>query len=249
MQQLCVTQLDNIQTIRNGKGHSAVIRSRKWYGLTFSIDGQITYTHQGKRYVSTPGCAILLPKGETYQLHTDKGGLFPLINFQCEGYPEGNMIVIPLDNPESFLLEYEQMRKLFPFPHHRLRLLGMFYSMLSRLFSQSNRASAPLGDTLAYLEEHISDPQLSNTHLAQRLGVSEVYFRKRFLQAFGASPKQYILQLRLKHARLLLSEGAKSVSDIAAACGFSSVYHFSRCFKTHTGLSPTEYASQNKAEY
>ena len=249
MQHLTVTQLAGIQTIFNPKGHAPQINNRKSYGLAFSIDGQITYTHQNKQYISTPTCAVILPKGQTYRFHTDKGGYFPLINFHCEGFPDDNIHIIPLENPEIYIAEYEQMRKLAPFPHHRLRLMGIFYGMLSRLFSDSKRLSSPLGDTLSYIENHLADEDLSNKKLADRIGFSEVYFRKLFFANYGSSPKQYILQLRIRNAKLLLSEGGKTVTEIASQCGFSSVYHFSRCFKTHTGLSPTEYASQNKAEY
>ena len=62
-----------------------------------------------------------------------------------------------------------------------------------------------------------------------------------FTQNFGVSPKQYLIDMRIKLAKQLLLEDEKLISDIAESCGFGSVYHFSRTFKQATGMSPTEY--------
>ena len=55
------------------------------------------------------------------------------------------------------------------------------------------------------------------------------------------TPRQYILDLRLRLARQLLSETRESIGAIAEQCGFSSVYHFSRAFHQSTGRTPSEY--------
>ena len=97
-----------------------------------------------------------------------------------------------------------------------------------------------------YIEENLADPDLSNDVLAQMSHISESYLRKQFHRQYHTTPKQYILELRLQKAKLLLSDTHCSVTEVAEACGFSSVYHFCRAFKEKVGMTPTQYARQNK---
>jgi len=67
-----------------------------------------------------------------------------------------------------------------------------------------------------------------------------------FLLHYDITPKQYILNARIRRAKQLLCDTPLTVTAIAEKCGFSSVYHFCRSFKQHTGQTPTEYAVKNK---
>ena len=70
--------------------------------------------------------------------------------------------------------------------------------------------------------------------------------RKLFLSYYHITPKQYVLDIRIRKAKQLLCDTPFSVTAIAEECGFSSVYHFCRVFKEKTGFTPTEYANLNK---
>ena len=61
-------------------------------------------------------------------------------------------------------------------------------------------------------------------------------------------PFQSDLELRMQKAKRLLEEGRATVGEIAAACGFSAIYHFCRTFKTFTGESPTDYRRTHRRE-
>ena len=86
LQDLTVTDILEVVTVRQIKGTVAEIKNRPSYGLSFCYDGQITYTLDGVDYISNPDCAIILPKGATYTLSCNKSGYFPLINFDCTGF-------------------------------------------------------------------------------------------------------------------------------------------------------------------
>jgi AraC-like DNA-binding protein len=92
-----------------------------------------------------------------------------------------------------------------------------------------------------------SDPSLTNARLAEACSLSEVYFRKLFGAHFGISPKQFIIDHRLRRASQLLTEARRSISEIAEATGFSNQYHFSRIFKARFGITPSEYRKANTA--
>ena len=245
LENIIVTEIQPPITVNSPKGRTAETKNRPTYGLSFCINGQITYTHHGERYVSTPNTAVLLPKGETYSLTGNKDGIFPVINFDCIGLQCTDIVVFPLQNPELFYRDYQKLTELFLFPDKQLDIYITFYSMLKRIVREQIPQSYALHLALKYIENHISNPKLSNSLIAQNSHISEVYFRKLFSEKYHISPKQYILDIRIQKAKQLLTDSSLSVSSISEKCGFSSVYTFSRCFKEKTGMSPTEYAKDN----
>ena len=97
-----------------------------------------------------------------------------------------------------------------------------------------------------FIKNNISNPELSNLLISQNINISEVYLRKLFAAKYNISPKQYILDMRIKKAKHLLTNSPYSITAIGTDCGFSSVYIFSRCFKNRVGISPSEYAKINR---
>ena len=114
--------------------------------------------------------------------------------------------------------------------------------MLEILLDEAEPGHPILQPALELLETGYMRPNLGNTELAHACGLSEVYFRKLFAQAFGTTPHRYLIGIRLRKAQQLLCEGKRRVSQVAELCGFSNEYHFSRTFKKFTGISPSEYA-------
>ena len=58
--------------------------------------------------------------------------------------------------------------------------------------------------------------------------------------------RQYINRLRVNAAEQLLREGGCSITDIAAAAGFSGIRTFNRAFHLNTGMSPRAYAKMQR---
>ena len=120
----------------------------------------------------------------------------------------------------------------------------LLYGILEKL--EVEQTHNPLSSIISYLETHISSSNITNEFLAQKMGISEVYLRKLFLSNLGVTPKQYILNLRIKAAQQLLISTSSSITEISEKCGFASVYHFCRIFKQKTALTPSEYIAKNR---
>ena len=241
---LIVTELVSMMTVHSAKGRQETMRCRKYYGLSFCIDGQITYTHGGVDYVSHPGCAILLPQGQGYTIRGDVAGRFPLINFRCASTLCTAPVVIPIESNAPYLALYERLRALRLMGGQELQMMSLFYELLHRLLTPPS--SALLSPALAYIEQNFSDPHLTNATLAAMCNISEVYFRKLFTRQYHTSPRQWLLDFRIGKAKQLLREGNVKISAVAQACGFSGVYHFCRAFRTRCGMTPSEYMLHNK---
>ncbi|MBR3837364.1 MAG: helix-turn-helix transcriptional regulator [Clostridia bacterium] len=240
-----VKQVQKVNMVFSQKGRQFVSQSRPSFGLSFCCEGQITYTMNGKKYVSRPGVAVLLPRGGAYTLHGDKTGVFPVINFQAEGLSEEEIRVIPLKNPALCLKECERLRDLFWLGASQMKIFSAFYSLLDEVLSPFERDDG-LAPLLRWVEENLSDPTLSNAAMANRVGLCESALRKRFAASLHTTPKQYVLELRLNKAKELLGNTTLYVGEVAEACGFSGVYHFCRIFKEKTGVTPTDYANAHR---
>jgi AraC-like DNA-binding protein len=80
--------------------------------------------------------------------------------------------------------------------------------------------------------------------VAKSCNLSTYHFFRCFRQAFGVSPYQYMMQLRLQYATHFMKEGNYTLTDIASFCGFPDLFTFSKAFKREYGVAPRRYASE-----
>ena len=107
---ITVTDIKQMFTVMSPHGRTATITGRRYYGLSFCIDGKITYEINGKKVVSDTNHAVILPKGKSYSLCGDKTGRFPVINFDCTNFICGEIMSFPIQNAAAYIKDYEKMK-------------------------------------------------------------------------------------------------------------------------------------------
>lgn len=246
LKNMVVTEIYEPVTVFSQRGRRFEMKDREHFGLSLCLSGQITYRMGEMEFVSRKGAIVVLPRGATYTLHGDADGLFPLINFDADGLDLQEILIIPSENQEVSVRAFEEIKKAFAVSK-RMQVFECFYGMLNYILSSSrSKKNHSLANVLEYIEKHLSDTALTNSALAARVGVSEVYFRKLFLSTVGVTPKQYILNLRIYKAKQLLTDSFYTVTAISEMCGFGSLYHFCRAFKAKVGCTPRAYAEEHK---
>lgn len=96
---------------------------------------------------------------------------------------------------------------------------------------------ARLAGVASFVLARPADPH-SVDSLAEMAGMSRSTFARRFADAMGTSPMEFVLKAKLRHAASLLTTTAMSVKQIAAVAGFASRSHFSRAFRAEYGIDP-----------
>ena len=91
-----------------------------------------------------------------------------------------------------------------------------------------------------------ADDNLDLQQLSEKLGLNYDFFRHRFKEHTGLSPKQYHLQLRLQRAQELLNQQQWSIQEIAEKLHFESAFYFSRIFKQKMGCSPLQWRKRGQ---
>lgn len=89
------------------------------------------------------------------------------------------------------------------------------------------------------IERHLSDP-LPAEFIAQHVNVSVRHLERLFQSELSMSPLAFAFELRLNNAFNLLVTTNNSIIDIALQCGFLSNSHFSRCFRSVHGKTPSQ---------
>ncbi len=243
---LTVSSVEDVMLFQAKRGQYNTINNRWANGLALCVRGQITYTTGNKRFVLHQGRAVLLPKGADYSFVCDEEGTFPVVNFSCVGLSTDELQEFELSDAASCIRTFEKLRQAFLDPDTRFKRFALTYELLDKITDRQKAMPDPLRRAIRYMEEHLGDPDLSNVKTAQEVGISEVYLRRLFDVHQHTSPKQYILTRRIARAEQLLTDTATSVTAVAEACGFSSVYHFCRAFKQKAGMTPTRYAAAHK---
>lgn len=85
------------------------------------------------------------------------------------------------------------------------------------------------------------DSDLDFEAIAREQNVSYEWFRKTFKNVVGASPGQYLLNLKLEKSGQMLRETSLTIAEITAKAGFESEFYFSRIFKKKMGFTPSEF--------
>jgi len=94
---------------------------------------------------------------------------------------------------------------------------------------------------IEYINANYTFDELSSELVENKFNLSRSALYKIIKTATGRSFIEYITMLRINYAKRLLKEDKLSIKEIAASCGYSDQYYFSRVFKKNVGYSPTEY--------
>ena len=82
---------------------------------------------------------------------------------------------------------------------------------------------------------------ISAGDVAGILGYSDVYFSKIFKQLFDDTFINYLTNLRIEKAKVLLKDVSFNIKEVGASVGYTDSNYFTKVFKRAVGMSPSEY--------
>lgn len=88
----------------------------------------------------------------------------------------------------------------------------------------------------------------SISELAAFSNVSRMTLNRLFKRHLNTTPLAYWMNLKIEHAKQVLTDSDKPIKEIASELGFRNQLYFSTVFRRHTGLSPSEYRKQELKE-
>ena len=129
---------------------------------------------------------------------------------------------------------------------HYLKANSLLFLILAQLFedinlSENQMQTKSLANDLKFYFDVNYAEKLILKDIAKKFGIHPNYLTRIFHEKFHLSPKQYIMQLKLKKARSLLITTELSIAIIASSLGFDDQLAFSRTFKKEFSISPSMY--------
>lgn len=110
----------------------------------------------------------------------------------------------------------------------------------SELFQNKTSCHHVIKEVVKYLDENYTS-KLNQEDLAEKFFISKEYLSRKFKSEFGINMVDYINQLRIQKAQLLMESASLKLFDIAYKVGFQDEKYFSRVFKKVVGISPKEF--------
>ena len=96
-----------------------------------------------------------------------------------------------------------------------------------------------------YVRENIDNVDIKISDMAAAVFMSERSLSRKVKTLTGATPKQMLMTIRLEHAAQLLLSSESNITQLSYETGFSDPSHFTRSFKKHYEMTPTEYRERH----
>lgn len=106
-------------------------------------------------------------------------------------------------------------------------------------------SAAKIGRTIEYMKQHLNEPLRAAT-LAAVANMSLPHYFAQFKRLIGSSPIDYLIKLRMEHARRLLAETSWSVKEVAVSLGYDDPLYFSRVFKSINQAPPSDFRARKR---
>jgi len=166
---------------------------------------------------------------------------------------------ILLNSGKTIIRGYDQEGSLYPFlsrvvnafndtkyddrlkPALDLALASMLQELARKIRSEENNTSMKYALLAVKLLHTKMQENVKIEDIAQEIGINSSYLQRLFKKEKGCTMIEYLNNIRIEHAKVLLAVTEDPVIDVAMATGYNSRQHFSHVFSRIAGISPQEY--------
>lgn len=218
---------------------------RNFDALSYRFEADTLIESNGKECELADHSISFFPSDVNYIRTTKKDKLI-VVHFKSFSYHSNEIEYFFPDDHGKYDILFKKIldvwnRKDTAYKHEASSILNTIFSELYRDNKPSDDIKSKINPSVQYIRQHCYRTDFSLTEAAKKSHISETYFRKLFKKEFGISPKQYIINRRIRYASSLIIAGYHTLEEVAELCGYNDYKHFSVEFKKITGLSPSKY--------
>jgi AraC family transcriptional regulator of arabinose operon len=239
-------------------GWEIIKKKINFQDLTFVVEGKSSYYVNGTKYTVEAGDVIYIPVGSVREAYTFKEDPMHSYAFNFYWLPQGSPDALPLEPVTRNVITSEILGYIKQFsliwmtkqPGYVMQARALFMLIIHRLLTISFHKAAHIqpdlrvNTVLEYATEHYPE-ELDLAAMARIVNLHPVYFGKLFKKNTGYSFKEYLNQIRVNHAEMLLSTEGFSITEVAEQCGFHDISYFSNVFKSVKGYPPSNVLKLN----
>ena len=220
------------------------------HGLLLLLRGNVMFVTDTVTVSAQAGNVVFLPKNCHYEaifLHEAEDYL--LCFDLDESAPEFSTPTLLFEKSSLSCAEHFRLlvAENFSSEHMGLKSKGLFYLLLDAIVNQAEAESDEQHQVLNRAKALLhTEKDIPIGEIAKECAVSESSLRQIFREHMGITPVAYRMEWKLRQAMYLLEATALSTHEIAEHLGFFDAAYFCKCFKSHTGISPRQYAQSKK---
>ncbi len=234
------------------KNPKALKGKRQHGGIAIKTAGKTEYICGGKTTVCDAENVVILPKDVEHQWKV-YGGECLMIDFDYKDCG-GEIFSVKVKDLSRLLLLFGKIEnnRIEDTSYSGIKNFRYLYEMLSILAEHAAKKYTPskkiaaLKPAVDYIINNYHNSGISLESLSEVAGLGKANFRKIFTEVYGCPPMAYVHRIRMNKASDMLKGDYISVEMIAQQVGYNSLYHFSKMFKKHFGISPSEYRKRFK---
>ena len=256
-----ILEIFTIFYLSKNTDYSSPINKHEYFELTYVENGTLNMTINNQSYILLENSLLLAIPGQEHSFKADDKVSFLSIMFTMDKTDTTNIAnkVFRCTDQMRLLLyqiyQYSDVQNQY----HSEMLINLLKTIIimidnhKQVTSPSNTISMPkqlyedetFNEIIFYIQSNIYTA-ISIKELCKKFAISRSTLQNMFKSNLNTSPKSYINEEKLEISKSLLNQRFKTVSEIANILDYSSVHYFSRAFKKRFGISPSEYALQNK---
>lgn len=261
MNQIFKCESSNFKSITNGicieekhLSQSQILHWHDFYEIEYFLDGSGVYIINGERYEIQPGMLFFSTPSDLQQIYFERNVHLINISFTTTFLTPilQNKLTKPIRLTDKEYFYSSILKEML----HNCNMVSKFslqylQSLLNVvLFRMYDAAGQPkrelpaanlyIMEAVTYMNEHFEE-ELSLELLADKLNLSQEYFSSLFHKTMHMTFSQYLISLRLKHAKTLLLLTQKPIREIQVSTGFHSASHFARSFRQKYHCSPSDF--------
>lgn len=234
---------------------ATVHNNRPWHGLSINLDGEKVYTFQsGEKIRVKKNDIIYLPKGSSYHVKGILNSDCYAINFTFFNEVTFQPFAVEAKNAANFIEQFKESEAKWSKKSagYHTKCKANLYNILYQLQREYRSGycpkdkSAMIRAAVSYIHSNYTEKPLYIPELAAMCGITPEYFRSLFAKIHGLAPAKYIRNLKMTRAKELLESGLYTVSEACFMSGFHDESYFSREFKKHFNIAPSEYAKASR---
>ena len=147
---------------------------------------------------------------------------------------------------QAYMDQINQINHCYTFEELELFLNPFLTGACERikLQKQMKQTDSTTEFIIEYVENHFAQ-EIYLDSLADKLKMSSGYLSVYFKEKTGKNFIDYLNEVRISKAKVLLSETGLKVRDIAEKVGYQNINSFNRMFKKFTGITPGEYRKKH----
>ncbi|MCV9386659.1 helix-turn-helix transcriptional regulator [Reichenbachiella ulvae] len=237
-------------------------RSVSEYQIVYITSGKGLFeAENGIKHGVMPGTVFLLFPGVTHRYYPNietgwteyyigvEGAIMD--NFLNIGFLSVNHPILQVGTREGLLRHYKEIFQLAKNEKKGwqqaasgavIHLIGDLMYLINNQNTDSSTERI-IENIKAHISENLTE-KINWEKISKNNGVSYSKLRKLFKSYMGMTLSEYLIQVRITEAKLLLAKSNDPIKHIAVDTGFQNEYYFNRMFKKMVGVAPGMFRSQ-----